>query len=86
MMQRFTCNALSRTRAVKNGATRSSAGRRAFVQPSVADRARVVDVPSTYQDDGHFTPRSGRYLQMDTRTVLILRRYAWIQAGTAKSG
>ncbi|KAF8798136.1 cysteine desulfurase NFS1 [Phlegmacium glaucopus] len=30
---------------------------RAFVQPSGADRASVVDVPSTYQDEGHFTPR-----------------------------
>jgi len=31
--------------------------RRAFVQPSGADRASLVDVPSTYQDEGHFTPR-----------------------------
>lgn len=33
--------------------------RRAFVQPSGADRASLVDVPSTYQDEGHFTPRPG---------------------------
>jgi len=31
--------------------------RRAFVQPSGADRASLVDVPSTYQDEGHFSPR-----------------------------
>ncbi|KAH9483958.1 Cysteine desulfurase, mitochondrial [Psilocybe cubensis] len=30
---------------------------RTFVQPSGADRASVVDVPSTYQDDNHFAPR-----------------------------
>jgi len=30
---------------------------RTFVQPSGADRASVVDVPSTYQEDHHFTPR-----------------------------
>jgi cysteine desulfurase len=32
--------------------------RRKYVQPSSADRASVVDVPPTYQDEGHFTPRS----------------------------
>ncbi|KAF9052827.1 cysteine desulfurase NFS1 [Panaeolus papilionaceus] len=31
--------------------------RRAFVQPSGADRASVVDVPSAYQEDNHFSPR-----------------------------
>jgi cysteine desulfurase len=36
-----------------------AAARRGLVQPSGADRANVVDVPSSYQDDGHFTPRSG---------------------------
>lgn len=39
----------------------SSSGRRAFVQPSGADRASIVDVPSTYQEDGHFTPRPGKW-------------------------
>lgn len=33
--------------------------RRTLVTPSGADRASVVDLPSTFQDDGHFTPRSG---------------------------
>ncbi|KAL9715275.1 cysteine desulfurase [Leucoagaricus gongylophorus] len=32
--------------------------RRSFVQPSGADRASVVDVPSTYKDEGNFTPRA----------------------------
>ncbi|OCH92103.1 cysteine desulfurase NFS1 [Obba rivulosa] len=45
--------------------------RRAFVQPSGADRASVVDVPSTYQEDGHlFTPRAdmlGFKLEMPRR-------------------
>ncbi|RXW22331.1 hypothetical protein EST38_g3532 [Candolleomyces aberdarensis] len=33
------------------------APRRGFVQPSGADRASVVDVPSTYQEETHFVPR-----------------------------
>ena len=37
--------------------------RRAFVQPSGADRASLVDVPSTYQDESHFTPRPGNRYQ-----------------------
>ncbi|KAL5511373.1 NFS1 [Sanghuangporus vaninii] len=32
--------------------------RRSLVTPSSADRASVVDLPSTFQDDGHFTPRA----------------------------
>ncbi|KAF9500587.1 cysteine desulfurase [Pleurotus eryngii] len=32
-------------------------GRRGFVQPSGAERASVMDVPSTYQEESHFTPR-----------------------------
>ncbi|KAH9857207.1 cysteine desulfurase NFS1 [Lenzites betulinus] len=32
-------------------------GRRSFVQPSSADRASVVDVPSSYQEDTAFAPR-----------------------------
>ncbi|KAI0093899.1 cysteine desulfurase NFS1 [Irpex rosettiformis] len=34
-----------------------AAARRNYVQPSGADRASVVDVPSSYQDDAFFTPR-----------------------------
>ncbi|EAU88735.2 cysteine desulfurase NFS1 [Coprinopsis cinerea okayama7 len=30
---------------------------RSFVQPSGADRASVMDVPSSYQEDNHLTPR-----------------------------
>jgi hypothetical protein len=32
---------------------------RKFVKPSSADRASVVDVPSGYEDESHFTPRAG---------------------------
>jgi len=35
----------------------SSISRRSLVQPSVADRASVVDIPSTYQDDNLLSPR-----------------------------
>lgn len=56
--------------------------RRSFVQPSGADRASVVDVPSSYQEDTAFAPRvgelAGRY-----RTVLGMlirtRRHVWLQ-------
>ncbi|KAI0811008.1 cysteine desulfurase NFS1 [Irpex lacteus] len=34
-----------------------AAAKRNYVQPSGADRASVVDVPSSYQDDAFFTPR-----------------------------
>ena len=33
--------------------------KRTYVQPSGADRASVVDVPSMYQDESHFAPRAG---------------------------
>ncbi|KAI9509939.1 cysteine desulfurase NFS1 [Russula earlei] len=35
-----------------------SCARRAYVQPSGADRASVVDVPAAYQDDSVFAPRA----------------------------
>ncbi|KAF4614625.1 hypothetical protein D9613_003184 [Agrocybe pediades] len=45
------------SRAVPKKSLTASASRcRTFVQPSGADRASVVDVPSTYQDDNHFSP------------------------------
>jgi hypothetical protein len=46
--------------------------RRAFVQPSGADRASLVDVPSTYQDEGHFTPRPGNGYQTFRRSYVRL--------------
>jgi cysteine desulfurase len=36
-----------------------SLAKRTYVQPSGADRASVVDVPSAYQDESHFAPRAG---------------------------
>jgi cysteine desulfurase len=36
-----------------------STAKRAYVQPSGADRASVVDIPSAYQDESHFAPRAG---------------------------
>ena len=59
MLSNITKNAVRRT-STKNTAARYVAGAsRSFVQPSGADRANVVDVPSNYQDDNHFTPRPG---------------------------
>ncbi|KAK7467506.1 cysteine desulfurase [Stygiomarasmius scandens] len=39
-------------------ATFSAGARRNIVQPSGAERASVMDLPSTYKDESHFTPRS----------------------------
>ncbi|KAF5315529.1 hypothetical protein D9611_004825 [Ephemerocybe angulata] len=48
---------VSRTVARRANVTRTLCGsRRSFVQPSGADRASVVDVPSTYQEENHFAP------------------------------
>ena len=38
---------------------RFPAAKRTYVQPSGADRASVVDIPSAYQDESHFAPRAG---------------------------
>ncbi|KAF8965204.1 cysteine desulfurase NFS1 [Flammula alnicola] len=54
MLSRISRNVARRSVA---SSVASVSGRRAFVQPSGADRASVVDVPATYQDDNHFTPR-----------------------------
>ncbi|RDB21420.1 Cysteine desulfurase, mitochondrial [Hypsizygus marmoreus] len=68
MLSRLTQNAVRRTSA--KASVSAVSGRRGLVQPSGADRASVVDVPSTYQDEGHFTPRSdmlGFKLEMPRR-------------------
>jgi cysteine desulfurase len=36
-----------------------ASAKRTYVQPSGADRASVVDIPSTYEDESHFAPRAG---------------------------
>ena len=43
--------------------------RRSFVQPSGADRASVVDVPSSYQEDTAFSPRVGQCTLHESRPV-----------------
>ncbi|KAF9469224.1 cysteine desulfurase NFS1 [Collybia nuda] len=68
MLSRLTQSAVRRT-SVKASASAITC-RRGLVQPSGADRASVVDVPSTYQDEGHFSPRSdmlGFKLEMPRR-------------------
>ena len=68
----------------------SSAPRRTLVQPSGADRASVVDVPSTYQDDNLFSPRPGgsicaRYSRVQLTESLFFR-YAWFQVRSTSPG
>ncbi|TFY71878.1 hypothetical protein EVG20_g1131 [Dentipellis fragilis] len=59
MFSRVARNAVRRGALKKPQASASVVeARRSYVQPSGADRASVVDLPSTYQDEGHFTPRS----------------------------
>jgi len=61
----------------------SSAPRRTLVQPSGADRASVVDVPSTYQDDNLLSPRPGGSTRVRYPRVLFTKsiffRHAWLQ-------
>ncbi|KIM86182.1 hypothetical protein PILCRDRAFT_4722 [Piloderma croceum F 1598] len=58
MLSRLSRNAVQ-SAAIKNSATRCVAGTsRLFVQPSGADRASIVDVPSSYPDDNHFAPQA----------------------------
>ncbi|KIJ69170.1 hypothetical protein HYDPIDRAFT_105752 [Hydnomerulius pinastri MD-312] len=57
MLSRVSASTTAKA-ALRNSARRAIVGaRRGFVQPSGADRASVVDVPPSYQDEGHFTPR-----------------------------
>ena len=43
-----------------------ASSKRTYVQPSGADRASVVDVPSAYQDESHFAPRAGIFPPLNT--------------------
>jgi len=75
---------LARTASRQTGLDRLVAGyqaRRSFVQPSGADRASVVDVPSTYKDEGHFTPRAGLTIMYSfcSATHRNHFRHAWFQ-------
>ncbi|KAG6854715.1 hypothetical protein C0991_002428 [Blastosporella zonata] len=54
MLSRLSQNAVRRSSA--RAAVSAASCRRGLVQPSGADRASVVDLPSTY--DGHITPRA----------------------------
>ncbi|KAF9013949.1 cysteine desulfurase NFS1 [Cyathus striatus] len=68
MLSRLPQNAVRRA-AVKPAISVFQA-RRGLVQPSGADRASVVDVPSTYKDENHFSPRAdmlGFKLEMPRR-------------------
>ena len=62
-MRSRVANTVVRTPVLRSTARRAAvvAARRHYVQPSGADRASVVDVPSAYQEDAYFTPRSGMY-------------------------
>lgn len=77
-------------KALSRSALRSTASRvvvkdvrRSFVQPSGADRASVVDVPSSYQEDTAFAPRVGElssYHRIVSEALMRLRRHVWLQA------
>ncbi|PFH54252.1 hypothetical protein AMATHDRAFT_135438 [Amanita thiersii Skay4041] len=49
---------LSRTASRRSTSRIANVSRRWFVQPSTADRASVVEIPSSYQDETHLTPRA----------------------------
>ncbi|KAJ6502083.1 cysteine desulfurase NFS1 [Mycena sanguinolenta] len=70
MLSRISRTAVCRAAAKTNAKALVVGARRGLVQPSGADRASVVDLPSTYQDESHFTPRSdmlGFKLEMPVR-------------------
>ena len=84
-------SSVARSTAYRSVAARASisAARRTYVQPSGADRASVVDVPSTYQEDAYFSPRSGTHGQRMAFTSIVLTivsRYARLQARDAPQG
>jgi len=64
---------VTRGRALARAAA-SSAPKRTLVQPSGADRASVVDVPSTYQDDNLFSPRPGGSIRTRYPRVRLTER------------
>ncbi|KAF8636627.1 hypothetical protein AX17_003436 [Amanita inopinata Kibby_2008] len=68
---------LSRSTTRSTMARAATVARRCFVQPSGADRASVVDVPSSYQDETHFTPRAdmlGFKLEMPHRDDSLMAK------------
>ncbi|KAJ6618859.1 pyridoxal phosphate-dependent transferase [Mycena sp. CBHHK59/15] len=73
MLSRISRRAVCRTTEKKAGLAIVGGSRRRLVQPSGADRASVVDLPSTYHDESHFTPRSDMFgfkLEMPVREGL----------------
>ena len=47
--------------------------RRTYVQPSSADRASVVEVPSSYEGEDHFAPRAGELASLtETNNLRLL--------------
>ena len=76
MLSRISSNAVLRA-ALRPAKLAYIEARRAFVQPSGADRASVVDVPQAYQEDGVFTPRAGSRRSLSFRiSVAHLHRNA----------
>lgn len=76
-------SAVARQSALRAAARRTAAidTKRTFVQPSGADRASVVDVPATYQEDAYFTPRSGKYIHsLHSLEITFQNRHARLQA------
>ena len=81
---------LAKRRALVRAAG-SSAPRRTLVQPSGADRASLVDVPSTYQDDNLLSPRPGGFARTGSLraqlTESLFFRHARLQVrGTSPGG
>ncbi len=71
MLSRVSASA-ARNAALRPPVVRTAAVqlKRAYVQPSGADRASVVEVPSAYQEDAFLSPRSGTTFRMFDDTKL----------------
>lgn len=90
-MSRVSCSLITRRTALRKPhfAPALSNAKRTYVQPSGADRASVVDIPSAYQDESHFAPRAGNCPPSLTNSCsgnLFPRRHAWLQARTTTAG
>ncbi|KAH7911411.1 pyridoxal phosphate-dependent transferase [Hygrophoropsis aurantiaca] len=70
MLSRVSASATVKSALRRNVRKVAAGSCRTFVQPSGADRASIVDVPASYQEEGHFAPRAdmlGFKLEMPNR-------------------
>jgi cysteine desulfurase len=73
MLSRLSRQALRKTPQASCSAAKPLVSHRGFVQPSGAERANVVDIPSLYQEDGHFSPQSGIPHSQSMKSLMLMQ-------------